>query len=118
MISGAVLNFIDITTLRAAEIRADVDRERWALVAETMTDFAIMTMDPEGRITSWNPGARTVFGYSGAEAIGQPFELLFTEDDRAAGVPAGELRTAQASGHAPDERWMRRKDGSIFSRAA
>ena len=113
-IGGAVLNFVDVTALREVEIRSDVDRERAALVAETMTDFAIMTMDPEGRIRSWNPGARNVFGYSDAEAIGQPFELLFTEADRAAGAAAGELQTALAAGRAPDERWMRRKDGSIF----
>ena len=57
-ISGAVLNFIDVTSLREAETRADVDRERAALAAETMTDFAILTMDPVGHITSWNTGAK------------------------------------------------------------
>ena len=58
-ISGAVLNFIDVTSLRRTESQMDVDRERSQLVAETMTDFAIMTLDPEGRITSWNPGPAT-----------------------------------------------------------
>jgi two-component system CheB/CheR fusion protein len=113
-ISGAVLNFIDVTSLREAESRSAVERERALLAAETMTDFAIMTMDPEGLITSWNAGARHVFGYSDAEAIGQGFDLLFTEVDREAGIPATELRTALAQGRAPNERWMRRKDGSTF----
>ena len=113
-ISGAVLNFIDVTTLRRTESQMDVDRERSQLVAETMTDFAILTLDPEGRITSWNPGARNVFGYSPEEAIGQHFSLLFTEADRAAGIPEEELKTARERGRAPDERWMRRKDGSPF----
>jgi two-component system CheB/CheR fusion protein len=81
-IGGAVLNFVDVTSLREAEVRADVDRERAALVAETMTDFAILTMDPDGRLTSWNPGASNVFGYSEPEALGQPFDILFTEADR------------------------------------
>jgi len=111
---GAALNFIDVTTLREAEVRAHVDRERAALVAETMTDFAILTMDPEGRTTSWNSGARSVFGYSDKEALGASFEMLFTDGDRAAGVPATELNLAQANGRAPDERWMRRKDNSTF----
>jgi len=113
-ISGAVLNFIDVTSLREAETRADVDRERAALAAETMTDFAILTMDPVGHITSWNTGARSVFGYPDREAIGQHFELLFTEADRADGVPAKELKIAETAGRAPDDRWMRRKDGSVF----
>ena len=113
-ISGAVLNFIDVTDLRRTESQMDVDRERSQLVAETMTDFAIMTLDPEGRIASWNPGARNVFGYTSQEAIGQHFSILFTEADRAAGIPEEELKTARERGRAPDERWMRRKDGSPF----
>ena len=113
-ISGAVLNFIDVTNLRQAESQVDVDRERSQLVAETMTDFAILTLDPGGRMTSWNPGAANVFGYDAEEAIGQPFEILFTEADQAAGIPANELKVALQRGRAPDERWMRRKDGSIF----
>lgn len=113
-IDGAVLNFVDITTLHEAQVRSDVDRERWALVAETMTDFAILTMDVDGRITSWNPGARSVFGYTDLEIVGRDFAQLFAEGDRAAGVPAAELHAANVHGRAPDERWMRRKDGSLF----
>jgi two-component system CheB/CheR fusion protein len=113
-ISGAVLNFIDITAVRAHEVRADVARERAALVAETLTDFAIMTMDPEGRIMSWNPGGKSVFGYGDQEVMGVHFGVLFTEADREAGIPALELHKAQVDGRAPDERWMRRKDGSTF----
>ena len=60
-----------------------------------MTDFAILTLDPAGRITSWNPGAGNVFGYA-AGGGDRPalLELLFTEADRAAGIPEEELQTA------------------------
>ena len=113
-IGGAVLNFVDVTSLRRAEDTVTSSEERLALVAESMTDFAILTIDMQGRIATWTPGARHVFGYEAEEAIGQPFDILFTDEDRARGAPASELREADQNGRAPDERWMRRKDGSAF----
>jgi two-component system CheB/CheR fusion protein len=113
-IGGAVLNFVDITNLRLAEDSVSSGEQRMALIAESMTDFAILTIDRQGRIATWTPGARHVFGYDAEEAVGQPFDILFTEEDRSRGAPADELREADENGRAPDERWMRRKDGSVF----
>ena len=113
-IGGAVLNFVDVTSLRHAEDTVTSSEERMALVAESMTDFAILTIDKEGRIATWTAGCRHVFGYEAEEAIGQLFDILFTDEDRARGAPTGELRQADQEGRAPDERWMRRKDGSAF----
>ena len=113
-IGGAVLNFVDVTSLRRAEDTVSSNEERMALVAESMTDFAILTIDLQGRIATWTAGCRHVFGYEAEEAIGQPFDILFTDEDRTRGAPAGELRLADQNGRAPDERWMRRKDGSAF----
>ncbi|MEO5881957.1 MAG: chemotaxis protein CheB, partial [Caldimonas sp.] len=113
-IGGAVLNFVDVTILRRAEADLSHGEERLALIAESMTDFAIVTITPEGLISAWSPGARQVFGYEAEEAVGQPFDLLFTDEDRARGAAADELRQADEEGRAPDERWMRRKDGSVF----
>ena len=113
-IGGAVLNFVDVTGLRVAEDSVSAGEQRMALIAESMIDFAIVTIDPDGRIATWNAGARQVFGYESEEVVGQPFDILFTAEDRAEGAPATELRQADQEGRAPDERWMRRKDGGIF----
>ncbi len=85
------------------------------LVFESATDFAILTMDLGGRVTSWNPGARRILGWSEEEMLGRPTDDLFTPEDRAAeGVPAAELRRVVEAGRAENERWHLRKDGTRF----
>jgi len=113
-IAGAVLSFVDVTELRRAEQRVVASEERLRLAALTTRDYAIITADDGGLITSWNEGARRIFGYGEDEVRGQPIDLIFTPDDRAAGVPAQEMRTARAAGRAEDERWHQRKNGSVF----
>lgn len=113
-IEGAVLTFIDISGRRTAEDELRLGEERMRLVAESTEDYAIIVQDTEGVITGWNRGAELIFGYSKAEAEGQPCHLIFTPEDRAAGVPEVELRRARESGRAEDERWHMRKDGSRF----
>ena len=113
-IGGAVITFVDVTSLREAEAQADIGRERMQLVVEAMTDFAVLTISLEGRIASWSTGAESVFGHTHEQAIGSPFDILFTAEDRAAGAPAEEMRIAERTGHAPDERWMLRRDGTRF----
>ncbi len=81
---------------------------------ESVKDVAIFTIDPTGRVVTWNPGAQRLFGYADREIIGREADVLFTPEDRAAGVPARELATAASSGRATDERWHIRKDGSRF----
>ncbi len=113
-IAGAVLTFVDVTTRRRAQTEKEIADKRMQAVADTMTDFAIVTLDAEGTIVSWSAGAVRVFGYAELEALGSRFDMLFPEADRAAGAPQEELRTADASGRASDERWMQRKDGTDF----
>lgn len=113
-IEGAVLNFVDITGRKKAEERLQEGLQRLRLVAESTKSFAIITTDPAGRITDWNAAAELLFGYSAAEAMGQPLDIIFTPEDRAHGVPELERKTALERGHADDERWHMRKDGSRF----
>lgn len=113
-IDGAVLTFIDITTRREAEVRARVGEERMRLVADSAKDYAIITLDRDGLITSFSSGAERMFGYREQEVLGQSDELIFTAEDRAAGIPADEKRRARTDGRAEDERWHQRKDGSRF----
>ena len=113
-IDGTVLTFIDITKRRAAEEDLRLSEERMRLVAESTRDYAIIIQDEAGIVTSWNKGAELIFGYSRKEAEGRYFDFIFTEADRAAGIPEQELREARRNGRAEDDRWHLRKDGSQF----
>ncbi len=84
------------------------------LIVDSATDYAIITTDLAGRITSWSAGAESVLGWARDEALGQSIGLVFTAEDREADVPARELQTALATGSATDERWHGRKDGTRF----
>jgi PAS domain S-box-containing protein len=83
-------------------------------IVESSTDFAIITFDERGDITSWNPGAETILGWSPEEAIGQHGRMIFTEEDQAAGSPEHEMERAQRDRRAVDERLHLHKDGSRF----
>lgn len=113
-IEGAVMTFFDITARRQAEEQARASEARMRLVAESANDYAIISMDAEGRATSWNKGAEFLFGYTEQEMLGQTLDRLFVPEDIAAGAPADELRRAREDGRAEDERWHVRKDGSRF----
>ncbi len=113
-IEGVVLTFLDITSRRAAERRVRMGEERLRLLIDSAVDYAIFTMTTDGLIDSWNAGAQRMFGFSSDEIIGKPSSILFTPEDRAAGVPAEELRRAASTGRADDERYHVRKDGSRF----
>lgn len=88
--------------------------ERLLLVVENAREYAIFSTDLERRITSWNPGAQRLLGHGEDEIIGQTADIIFTPEDRAAGVPEAEARTAFTDGRASNERWHLRKDGSRF----
>ncbi|ARP87447.1 hybrid sensor histidine kinase/response regulator [Bordetella genomosp. 9] len=87
------------------------DRVARALL-KSATDFAILTMDLDLRITSWNAGAQTLFGWSENEAIGMLSSLIFVEEDREQGAHVQEAEQAQREGRCEDERWHLRKDGT------
>jgi PAS domain S-box-containing protein len=86
--------------------------ELYRLIVESARGFAIFTMDIEGKITSWNRGAKRILGFSKAEAIGMSGEEVFTPEDRAKNIPEKEMNTARRHGRAEDERWHLRKDKS------
>lgn len=104
-IDGAVLTFVDITGRRKAE-------ETMRLIADSTRDYAIATLDLEGRISTWNQGAQKIFGYAEGEALNHPVSMLFLPEDRLSGVVEEELRRAREEGRAEDDRWHLRKDGA------
>jgi len=90
------------------------DAARFRAILESAADYAILTTDPDGRVTSWNKGAENLLGWAEAEALGMDARLTFTPEDRARGEPEAEMAAAAAEGRAGDERWHLRKDGSRF----
>src|SRR3954454_4404951 len=88
--------------------------QRFELLVEAVTDYAIYMLDIEGRISSWNRGARRIKGYEASEILGRHFSIFFTEEDQRAGKPAIALDTARSSGRFEDEGWRVRKDGTRF----
>jgi PAS domain S-box-containing protein len=90
------------------------EQQRFQLLINSITDYAIYMLDPTGRVTTWNPGAERFKGYSADEIIGQHFSVFFTSEDREAGLPEKALRTAAAEGRFEAEGWRIRKDGTRF----
>jgi PAS domain S-box-containing protein len=104
----------DLTERRRAEEALRESEIRFRSLVEGVTDYAIFMLTPEGNIASWNAGAERIKGYKAAEIIGKNFSVFYTPEDKAAGKPARELKTARETGRCEDEGWRVRKDGSRF----
>lgn len=90
------------------------DEDRYRLLIDSITDYAIYMLDPNGIVTSWNPGARRFKGYEASEVVGQHFERFYTEEDRKAGLPVRALKTAREKQRFDGDGWHVRKDGTKF----
>ena len=91
----------------------DVD-ERYRLLVDSITDYAIYMLDPDGIVVSWNAGAARFKGYTAAEIIGQHFSRFYSPEDQAAGLPRQALQKAARDGRYENEGWRVRKDGTRF----
>ncbi|QCN98833.1 PAS domain-containing sensor histidine kinase (plasmid) [Azospirillum argentinense] len=87
---------------------------RFELLVNSVHDYAIYMLDPQGIVTSWNPGVQRFKGYTAAEIIGQHFSRFYTDDDQRAGVPQRALSIASIEGKFEAEGWRIRKDGTRF----
>nr|WP_238940439.1 PAS domain-containing sensor histidine kinase [Pseudoroseomonas ludipueritiae] len=86
----------------------------YELLIRSVVDYAIFMLDLDGHVMSWNSGAERIKGYTAEEIIGEHFSRFYTEEDRAAGLPAKALRIATESGRFSAEAWRIRKDGARF----
>lgn len=88
--------------------------EQMRKVIESIEDYAILTLDADGLITSWNAGAEKIKGWREEEIVGWHFSRFYPREDNLSGKPAMELEQAAATGRFEDEGWRLRKDGSRF----
>ncbi len=116
--SGELLGFAkitrDITERRNAQEALQQSERQLRLFVRGVTDYALFMLDPNGVVTSWNPGAERIKGYTADEIIGQHFSRFYTEHERSAGLPARALYMAAQQGGYEAEGWRVRKDGSLF----
>jgi PAS domain S-box-containing protein len=104
----------DLTERKAAEDALRKSEEQFRLLVQNVQDYAILFLDPDGRVASWNEGAQRLKGYTAEEILGEPFERFYPPDKIAEGFPARELELAARDGSFQDEGWRVRKDGSRF----
>jgi len=104
----------DITDKRQAEQALRASEERFRLLVQGVTDYAIYMLSPEGTVSNWNVGAERIKGYQADEIVGQHFSRFYAEEDRADGKPARALATAARDGRYEAEGWRLRKDGTRF----
>ena len=88
--------------------------ERFRLLVESVRDYAIFMLDPEGNVLTWNAGAERFKGYQADEIIGQHFSRFYPAEALSRGLPAHELEMAREVGSFEDEGWRIRKDGTRF----
>ncbi|MEO6224400.1 MAG: PAS domain S-box protein [Sphingomicrobium sp.] len=89
-----------------------LSEEPFKLLVQSIVDYAIYLLDPNGVVTSWNAGAERIKGFQAEEIVGKHFSTFYTPEDRASGVPEKVLETARREGKFEGEGWRVRKDGS------
>jgi PAS domain S-box-containing protein len=104
----------DITEREAAEHARRESEERLRLMTNSIMDYAIIMLDQQGRVISWNEGARRLKGYEQSDIIHKPFSVFYTPEDVDQGKPDELLDLARSVGRSEHEGWRVRADGSRF----
>lgn len=113
-VTSMLLMFNDVTEQKRVQDALRQSESKFRMIVESAKDFAIITLDLDGRITSWNAGAQRILQYEESEIVGQTDHVIFTPEDQADQAPEQEVNEALTTGRALNERWHVRKDGSQF----
>jgi PAS domain S-box-containing protein len=113
-IIGYLLIGTDNSARKQVEEKLRWTEEGFRLMVESVTDCAIVMLDSEGRVASWNSGAQRIKGYSAEEIVGQHFSRFYPPAEITRGTPQRDLDAAAAEGRYEVEGWRVRKDGSLF----
>jgi PAS domain S-box-containing protein len=116
VLQSKVSTFVDLYRMRERVKREAVrhGEERFRLLVNSIKDYSIILLSPEGIVTSWNPGAGLIEGYEPQEIIGRHFSCFYTDEAIQQGYPGLELQIAASVGQHEDEGWRVRKDGTKF----
>src|SRR4029079_9281518 len=104
----------EITERKRAEETVRQSEEHFRLLVASVKDYAILMLDPDGHVVSWNAGAERIKGYQAGEIIGQHFSRFYSSGDMHSGKPELELKVAATEGRFEEEGWRVRKDGTRF----
>ncbi|MET0961387.1 MAG: PAS domain S-box protein [Noviherbaspirillum sp.] len=104
----------DVSERKLAQDALRESEQRFRMLVQGVTDYAIYMLSPTGEVTNWNAGAERIKGYSAEEVVGTSFARFHTPEDQAAGLPQAALATAREVGRFEREGWRVRKDGSRF----
>ena len=104
----------DLSERREAQQQLRESEARFRLIVQSVKDYAIFMLDPDGRVATWNEGAEQIKGYTADEIVGHHFSAFYPQDAIDRQFPQYELKVAAASGRFEDEGWRLRKDGSLF----
>ncbi|MDE1184719.1 PAS domain S-box protein [Paraburkholderia sp.] len=104
----------DVSDKKAVHDAVLESEQRFRLLVQGVTDYAIFMLSPDGHVSNWNEGARRIKGYTEAQIVGTHFSRFYTPEDIAAGVPYHGLETARRDGRFEAEGWRVRRDGSRF----
>jgi osomolarity two-component system sensor histidine kinase TcsA len=112
-----LMEFEDTTEAHRSRLELEermYTNETFRILVETVKDYAIFMLDPQGNVATWNAGAQAFKGYTKNEIIGKHFSNFYSQEDRDNDKPGGELRDALRDGRVEDEGWRYRKDGTRF----
>jgi PAS domain S-box-containing protein len=104
----------DLTERRSTEGKLRASEARLRMMLDSVKDYAIFMLDANGRVQTWNTGARAIKGYTAEEIVGSHFSRFYPPEDVRQGRPQRELQTAARAGTYEEEGWRVRRDGSRF----
>ena len=104
----------DLTERRQHEAELRREQERFRLLVDGVTEYAIIMLDKDGVVTSWNAGAQRIKGFTAEQILGKHISHFYTSEDITANKPWQDLAQAREHGRVTDEGWRVRKDGSLF----